>query len=556
MFELPPAPRLSGALLRSIVAATAAEPVRRAASTLMRKDLGIDAALALAASERDPLPLSVRPRRARALHARATEGLPLPGPSSILPSALAWQARFRSGEVTPLEACERALAEAERLARESPTMTCLSTPTPESARRDARASSERWARGTPLGPLDGVPVPIKEEVHIEGAAYRLGTSFIEPSTVATDATCVARLRAAGAIILGHTLMTEMGMSPLGVNVHRPMPRNVHARDRLAGGSSTGSGVAVASGLTPVALGSDGGGSIRIPAAFNGVFGIKPTFGRVSRHGDGFGGTVDHLGPIGASTYDLAAFLEIVSGADPEDELTESAPALAPGELVGALGRGVRGLRVGVIESELDAADPEVGRACREALRALEREGATLVSVELPLARHAPAIGYLTIGIETYASLLRTRRDCFDAMGLDLRLFCRVISSMRSDDYVDAQCLRSRLRAQCAEQLREVDVLALPTTASVAPTVTDDELANGFADTPAISRACRFAFLGNLTGLPCGTAPVGSGEAGLPVGLQIVGDAFDEAAVLGTLAHLERIGLASVRAPRTRANPLG
>lgn len=556
MFELPPAPRLTGPVLRSVVAAAAAEPVRRALAALMRKDLGIEAALALPASLRDALPLSVRPMRARPKHERPSEDLPLPAASSILPSAAVWQEHYRRGDAKPEDVVERAFAEARRLASATPAMTCLCTLAAESAMRDARASTERWARGEPLGPLDGVPVPVKEELDIEGIGYRLGTSFIPRSQAPADATAVARLRAAGAIVLGHTPMTEMGMSPLGGNVHREMPRNAHAADRLPGGSSTGSAVAVAVGLAPVALGSDGGGSIRIPASFNGVFGIKPTFGRVSRHGGGFGGTVDHLGPIGASTYDLAVFLEVAGGADPEDELTHMTPVLEPGELVAALRRGVRGLRIGVLEGELAAADPAVAEACRAALRALERDGAVLVSSELPLAPHAPAIGYLTIGLETYASLLSARRDHFDRMGPDLQLLCRLISSMRPDDYLDAQCLRATLRQQTAELLREVDVIALPTTAKVAPPVTDADMKQGFADTVALAAACRFAFLANLTGLPAGTAPVGSGEAGLPVGLQIVGDAFDEHTVLAVLAHLERTGVASVRKPRIEARPLG
>ncbi len=422
--------------------------------------------------------------------------------------------------------------------------------------RDAHASAARWAKGEPLGPLDGVIVPIKEELDLQGIGARLGTSFIPPSQAARDATIVARLRAAGAIIIGHTPMTEMGMSPLGGNVHRDMPRNAHAADRLAGGSSTGSGIAVALGLAPFAIGSDGGGSIRIPACFNGVFGIKPTFGRVSRHGDGFGGTMAHVGPLGASAYDLALALEVISGFDEPDPLTRGTPSIEPGELVLAIGRGVRGTRIGVLQREIDAADAAVGSACREALRALEAEGAVLVDVELPLAPHAAPLGYVTIGLETHVALLDARRHHWDEIGLDLQLLLRVLSAMRSEDYIDAQCMRAALRNSTAELLREVDVLALPTTASVAPPVTDAEMRGGFADTPALAATCRFAFLGNLTGLPCGTAPVGSGEAGLPVGLQIVGDAFAEDDVLAVLAHLERIGAAAVRPPRISVNPLG
>lgn len=554
MFELPPAPRLSGPVLRSVVAATAAEPVRRTLAALMRKELGFDDALALPESARDALPLNVRPVSARERREEPTAELDTPSPSKILPNAAAWQERYRSGETNPVEVIERAFAEARRLANETPSMSCFTELAEESAMRDARASAERWAKGEPLGPLDGVPVPIKEEVDIEGFGHRAGTAFI-PRRSASDATSIARLRAAGAIILGHTAMTEAGMSPLGGNILRDMPRNAHAADRLPGGSSSGSGVAVATGLAPVALAVDGGGSIRIPAVFNGVFGIKPTFGRISRQGTGCTGTVSHLGPIGASTYDLAIFLEAASGSDPEDELTHRTPSLEPGELVRALGRGVRGLRIGVLESELDDADPAVRQACREALAALENEGAELVSVELPLARHAPAMGYATIGLETYVSLLEVRRHRFDEMGPDLQLLVRILSTLRSDDYLDMQRLRARLRRTTAALLREVDVLALPTVVGVAPKVTDAEMRDGFVDTPALSAACRFSFLGNLTGLPCGTAPVGSGEAGLPVGLQIVGDAFDEHTVLAVLAHLERIGAAQVREPRVKARPL-
>jgi aspartyl-tRNA(Asn)/glutamyl-tRNA(Gln) amidotransferase subunit A len=494
--------------------------------------------------------------RARDRRERAPDDREAPRPSSVLPSALAWQERYRAGEAKVDTVIERALAEARRLASATPTLSCFSELAAETAMRDAKASAARWAKGEPLGPLDGVPVPIKEEVDIEGFGFRLGTSFIPRGRKASDATAVRRLRAAGAIILGHTAMTEMGMSPLGGNTLRDMPRNAHAADRLPGGSSSGSGVAVASGLAPIALGVDGGGSIRIPAAFNGIFGIKPTFGRVSRHGAGCGGTMAHLGPIGASAYDLAVFLEAASGADPEDALTHSTPAIERGELVTALSRGVRGLRIGVLEGELDAADPAVGKACREALRALEKEGAVLVQVELALARHAPGMGYPTIGLETYVSLLDARRHHFDALGPDLQLLCRLLSAMKSDDYLEMQCLRATLRHDTADLLREVDVLALPTTVGVAPSVTDSEMKSGFADTPALAAACRFSFLGNLTGLPCGTAPIGSGEAGLPVGLQIVGDAFDEHTVLTVLAQLERAGVAAVRAPRIPVHPLG
>ena len=243
---------------------------------------------------------------------------------------------------------------------------------------------------------------------MRGLPRRSGTRFVDPAPCAEDGTVVARLREAGAIVLGTTPMTEYGMTPTGVNPHRTMPRNPHATDRLAGGSSTGSGVAVATGVAPISVGCDGGGSIRTPAAINGVFGIKPTWGRVSRWGDTAAGSVSHVGPLGASSIDLARILEVISGPDPNDAQTLAQPQL--GALIPALRRGVRGMVIGLPESEWREADATVATACREALRALEREGAEIVPIEMEMLPYAPAIGMGVIGVEALASLRTEWRD--------------------------------------------------------------------------------------------------------------------------------------------------
>jgi aspartyl-tRNA(Asn)/glutamyl-tRNA(Gln) amidotransferase subunit A len=177
-------------------------------------------------------------------------------------------------------------------------------------------------------------------------------------------------------------------------------------------------------------------------------------------------------------------------------------------------------------------------------------------VSLANARHAPAIGYLTIGLEAFAALTELRTKRFDALGADLQLLCRVMSTMGSGDYIEAQYLRGGLRRDVATLLREVDVLVLPTTVSAAPKIGQVEMREGMSDTVALAGACRFAFLGNLTGLPSGTAPVGRGSSGMPFGLQVIADAWDEATVLQVLGHLERRGLAEVSRPRLDAMLLG
>lgn len=522
----------------------------------MRGDLAIDAALALPASAREALPLSPRPLQARGAHPRRSDELPVATPDRTnAPTAARIAALYATADLTPLDVTRRAIVAAQKLASEKPSMGPMLFIDEERALRDAEASGRRIREGKARSALEGIVVPVKEEVDLDGQGHRLGRA-IAARTDAVDATAVRKLREAGAIVLGHTVMTEFGMSPLGTSTRRLLPRNAVRPDHLAGGSSTGSAVAVACGLAPVALGSDGGGSIRSPSSYNGIFGIKPTFGRVSRTGDGFGGTVAHVGPLGASPRDLALFLEATSGEDPADELTRGNPGFVPGWLESSLRRGVRGLRVGVLEDEIDAASKETQRACDDALRSLEQSGATLVKVTLENAKHAPAIGYLTISIEAFVSLKSAMEDDWDALGTDLQLLLRVMSTFAPGDYLDAQCLRAGLRRDVAALLTDVDVLALPTTIRGAPKVSDAEVRDGMTDTSEIASACRYAFLGNLTGLPAGTAPVGADTKGLPLGLQIMADAWDEATVLQVLAQLERTGVARVPKPHTDANLLG
>ncbi|MEZ4231464.1 MAG: amidase [Polyangiaceae bacterium] len=549
MFELPQG-RITGTALRALVKAVRHTPAHRLTSAVLRQQLGIEDLKRLPEDARLALPMNYLPVRARPDHGRASEDLGTPADQAWPRTTQSYARALREGRITSDELCERAFVAARDLERQQPSLGPLCETDEQGALEAARAAAERLRNGNPLGPLDGVPLAIKEEIDFAGLPTRLGTGWMPNTPAGKDSTCVDRLRKAGAVLLGQTPMTEYGLSPLGGNVHRAMPRNAHNPGHLPGGSSSGSGVAVATGVTPVTLGVDGGGSIRIPACFNGVFGLKPTFGLIpaTGHGSSGGSSVVHLGPIGASSYDLAVFLEATAGTDWTDTASLPAPAFKNGELVEALGRGVRGLKIGVIESEWDAASHEVSDAGHRALRALEAAGAELVQVKLPLIRHAAAMGYLTIGLEIFSSMRLERAEHMDRLGLDVQLLMRGMEAFASDDYLDAQRLRARLRTETAKLLSEVDVLALPTTAATAPPISDAEAAQGFVDPPALEDACRFAFLGNLTGIPAGTAPVGLGAKGLPIGLQILGDAYDEACVLAVLAALERTGAARAERP--------
>lgn len=543
------APRLSGSTLAAVRLAAETKGTDAAIREVMKRSLGFDQLGPLPETWRGAMPLDARPHRAVREPRRLAPRLdPLPVRAWPRPAAAFIEA-YRAGTTTPRLVAERALAEVTRLASLKPSMNISIAQDREATLREADAATARWAEGKPRGPLDGVPFLVKDEFDVQGLPTSLGVRCQPQPPAERDSAVVARLRDAGSVFICKTVLTEWGMSPMGNNVNQPMPHNAFDSTRAAGGSSTGSAVGVALGVAPLAAGGDGGGSIRIPAALNGVFGIKPTFGRVSRAGDGFLGSVAHAGPIACSTADLVTFLDLVaSTSDPLDEITAWAPPPPEGGFGAELGAGVRGLRIGVDEAAFRDASEPVAQACREALRALEREGAILVDLSLPIAQYAAKIGYLTIGPESVAAHRREWLEQRELLGDDLRLSFAVLSGITAVEQIDAQRLRVGLRREIALALGGVDVIAMPTTATTAPRYTEEDERVSFSDPPALEAMVRYTFLCNLTGNPAGTAPVGCDAGGLPIGLQIIGDAWDEARVLGVLAHLERAGIASVRRP--------
>jgi aspartyl-tRNA(Asn)/glutamyl-tRNA(Gln) amidotransferase subunit A len=546
-----PLGRISGRALGALVTAVRKTPARAPLARLFRVQLGIDALRRLGPDARAPLPFSHAPLAARESHPASSLGLELPAPEAWPRPVASFAARYRAQSASPVAVVTRALSHARALSARSPTLGPLCGYDDERALAAAHESERRFREGSARSELEGVPIAVKEEVDTRGFVTRMGSLCLRRAPALEDAVAVARLRRAGAIVIGQTPMTEFGLSPLGGNAQRHMPRNPHDPGRLPGGSSSGSAVAVATGVTPLSLGCDGGGSIRIPAALCGVFGLKPTYGRVPATGHGLPGatSVVHLGPIAASTRDLALFLEHASGPDAGDPASLSAPTFAPGAFLSAVGRGVRGLCIGIDEDDWAGLADDIAGPGREALDRLEREGAIVKRVKVRLARHAAPIGYLTIGVEAFAAMAEIRARHLDELGQDMQLFLAGLETFRPDDYVDAQRIRAALRKELAEVLRQVDVLALPATAVSAPPVTDAEARSGFIDPPLLDAMCRFAFMANVTGVPAGVAPVGHDRLGLPVGLQIVGDAWDEAGVLQVLAHLERIGAARTARPR-------
>lgn len=550
--------RLSGGALRVVRQLAESPPSRWLVRAIALKDHRIDELMALPSDARRPFDVEPRPLQGAAPRQWNDASLGTPLPRGHRRGSRQLVEAYRTRKTTPTEVLQRLIARIESGAFGAATHSPFVALDFDRARTEAAHSTQRYAEGRALGPLDGVPLPIKDQHDLAGFPTRFGTRY-RTALAREDAFMVRTLRNAGALIYGKTHTTEWGMTPTGHNPHFAMPRNVYAEDRAAGGSSTGSAVATALGLCTLSSGTDGGGSIRIPSALNGVFGLKPTFGRVSKTGDIAGGSVGHTGPIGQSVGDLVDFmLAACVHRDPDDPLTTYAPDL-PGVAEAwarAPGRGVRGCTIGVVRREWRDAPQDIAAAGLAALAQLEREGARLVDVEVPYLEHAPAMGVLAIGPECYGALEEDIARYRDLFSDDFRVSLAVLSTLSVDEIFAAMNSRAQLRRAAAAVLRRVDVLALPTLGCSAPSYPRSEDGVAVSDTASLIGLCRFAFFGNLTGLPAGTVPVGRGGDDIPIGLQIVGDAWDEASVLAVMAQLERAGLTDLPAPRGYFDLLG
>ncbi|MGH7311532.1 MAG: amidase, partial [Candidatus Rokuibacteriota bacterium] len=428
--------------------------------------------------------------------------------------------RFRQREVSPVELTQALLQRIERL---DPELHAFVTLTADRALADAKAAEAAILQGDPR-PLLGIPVAYKDLYATRGIRTTAGSAVLADWVPAGDATCVARLRAAGCVMLGKLITHEFAFG-IQFPGHRFTPaRNPWNPAHIPGGSSSGSGAALAAGLTVGSLGSDTGGSIRGPAAFAGIVGLKPTYGRCSRAGVvTLSWTLDHAGPMARTVEDCAWLLEAIAGHDAADPAASRAPA---GDYVRELGGGVRGLKVGVSRAYfLEGVQPEVVAAFERALETLRESGASIVDVEIPSIWASPA--YMAILLsEAFAYHERDLRERPHLYGEGLRDKLLAGGLFSGAEYVQAQRLRARLQAEMLGVLRRVDVLASPTMLSPALTfavVQDPDLPYPFPK----SNTSPF----NMAGLPALALPCGFSTTGLPLSLQLAGRPFDEATVL-------------------------
>lgn len=475
---------------------------------------------------------------------------------TALPTSASIVARFRDGSLTPSEITRRVI-EAARASRGVPNRDPFVAVDEKRALADAAASDERWKAGKTRSDLDGVPIGVKDHVDVEGYATRNGARWTPEVAAAADAPIVAELRAAGAIVVGKLHQHELGLGATGISPHFLAPRNPHDLDRCPGGSSSGSGAAVAMGLVPIAVAADGGGSIRIPASLNGVFGIKPTFGRISRTAaDLDGGTLAVAGPIASSVADLDLFLRHTCARDARDRSMDDAPPLDLAALDRAKSGEWRKIKLGIVAGEIADADADVAAAFERVLSSKEVADAfERVDVVVPSMRFARPIGYVTFGVEVAAAHREDLRKHRTSMGLDVRLIMALGERLTGDRFLHAQRHRARLRRDVDEALRKVDLLVLPTTGCTAPKIHPEAEQTGEVDDAGTAKLTRYTFMANLCGLPASNAPIGVDRSGMPIGLQLVGAAFDEPAVLAAMYALERAGIAACPEARNRVRIL-
>ncbi len=447
----------------------------------------------------------------------------------VFSSSLDFARAYREGSSTPETVAARVLEAIEKSESRIVPMRAMIKWNVDDLQAQARESAERIRSGRARSVLEGVPVAVKDELDQVPYTTSVGTRFLGTSPARSDAGPVARLRSLGALLIGKSNMYEIGISPTGNNPHFGFARNPYGDGHDTGGSSSGSGAAVGMGLCPIAVGADGGGSIRIPAALCGGFGLKATFGRVSESGAApLCWSVAHVGPLAATAADLLLGYLAVAGPDERDPMSQhqpmpTAPARTPENLNHVV--------IGVFEDWFADATPDVVAANREMLERLKRRGARVKEIRIPGLESMRAAHAVTILSEMAAAMevhYKTHRKDF---GLGTRVNLMLAKQFTNLDYLRAQRIRTRALATFDEVFREVNVIATPATGRTAPPIRKDSIPRGESDLSVITDLMRFIIPGNLCGLPGLSVPVGYDGSGLPIAMHLAAAHWQESLLL-------------------------
>jgi aspartyl-tRNA(Asn)/glutamyl-tRNA(Gln) amidotransferase subunit A len=400
----------------------------------------------------------------------------------------------------------------------------------EAALAAADAADAALAKGARRGVLHGVPLAHKDMYYDAGKVVTCGSKIRRDFVATTTSTALQRLKDAGTVRLGSLQMAEFAYGPTGHNAHFGPVHNPWHVDHITGGSSSGSGAAVAARLTFAALGSDTGGSVRMPAHFCGVTGLKTTVGRVSRAGAmPLSQSLDTVGPLAQSAQDCALLLGLMAGVDPNDP---TALALPVPDYMAATQAPIKGLTVGVPASfYVDDLDPEVARVLDETIAVLKREGASIVQVELPDQRQLASASQLVLAVEAAAFHKRWMIERPQDYGPQVLMRLQNGLAVPAITYLEAMRWRGQALAAHAAATANVDAVIAPVSPVPAPTIAESDVGNAPDAEAVIQRLTRFTRPVNYLGVPSLAIPSGFTRGGLPVGLQLIGRSFDEATLL-------------------------
>ena len=453
--------------------------------------------------------------------------------SVIASTATELVAAYRAGRLSPVDVVQAHLS---RIATLDPMLRTFVTLRPDEALHEARRSADRWADGNPVGPLDGVPISVKDLMAVAGLPMTGGSSRPWPAAE-TDAAAVHRLRAAGAIVLGTNTLHEYAFGGTSVNGHVGTPRNPRDPSRIAGGSSGGSAAAVAAGLAVGALGTETGNSIRRPAAFCGVVGFKPTYGRVPRTGVlPLAPSLDHVGVLTRSVRDAARFADTISGHDPSDAGSRHPHAHASG-----MREGVDQIVVGVPREMVRDLDTHVAAAFETALEVLAARGAHVTSVALPIASRWTAITSSII-MHAEAAVVHGARFRADPESYGDDVAARILSGQAflGADLARAWWLRGQIASELADMFSphgRIDVIVAPAVPATAPPLAPGAFVPGDAPWSTDVGPFHLQRLPSLLGLPAGSVPVAWTPDGMPLPIMAMASSWHDPAVLAVLDAL-------------------
>lgn len=444
-------------------------------------------------------------------------------------------AKLRVKQISPVEVTDAYL---DRIEKTDGRLRAYITVTAETARAAAKKAETEISAGNWRGPFHGVPIALKDLCYTRGIRTTGGSKILGDFVPDFDCTLWARLAAAGAILLGKLNLHEFASGATSTNPHWGTCRNPYNLDRVPGGSSGGSGAAIVARSAAATIGTDTGGSIRIPAAFCGCVGLKQTWSRVSRYGVlPLADSLDHAGPMTRTVRDAALMLNVIAGRDPNDATSSREPVP---DYVGACEREIKGLRIGVVKELTAGLADEVARSFNAALVQLRSLGADVTEVSIPAIEHAAAIATNITWAEAaeyHEQWMRTRPQDY---GADVRRMLEAAMLVPAAHYVRAQRARAVLLAQALAALDKCAVLVAPTSAIPAPRIDVGSRAlmpTGEA-VNMVTAVLRFTAPFNVTGQPALALPTGLAADGLPVSMQVIGKPFDEPAVFQVAAAYE------------------